>query len=64
MLRTTKMMMRALLVLLCLSGICAGCSSLPTPCPPQASATGTGSTVSQAEARVTWKSGGCSGHPQ
>jgi hypothetical protein len=64
MLWITEMTMRVLLTSLCLGLLCAGCSSLPTPCPAQASATGTGSTVSQAEARVTWKSGGCSGHPQ
>jgi hypothetical protein len=38
---------------------CAGCSSVPTPCPPQTTATATGSSVTQAETRVTWKSGGC-----
>ena len=62
MLWITEMTTRALLLSLFLALACAGCSSLPTPCQPEATATGTGSSVIQAEARVTWKSGGCSGH--
>ena len=53
----TEMTTRVLLLSLVLTLAGAGCSSLPTPCPPQTTATGTGSSVTQAETRVTWKSG-------
>ena len=46
-------------ILLGLLLLCAGCGSLTTPCPPQAAATGSGGSISEAEARVTWQSGGC-----
>jgi uncharacterized protein YceK len=59
MLWITGMTTRALLLSLFLTLACAGCSSVPTPCPPQTTATATGSSVTQAETRVTWKSGGC-----
>lgn len=60
----TDMAMRALLISLCLGLLGAGCSSLPVPCPPRAGATGSGGSVTQAEAQVTWTSGGCSGLAQ
>ena len=58
----TEMTTRVLLISLVVTLACAGCSGIPTPCPPETTATGTGSSVTQAETRVTWKSGGCSGH--
>jgi uncharacterized protein YceK len=58
----TAMTTRVLLISLLVALAWAGCSGIPTTCPPQTTATGTGSSVTQAETRVTWKSGGCSGH--
>jgi len=52
---------RRVLILFGLALVCAACSALSAPCRSQGAATGTGSTVSQAEARVTWQSGGCPG---
>jgi len=49
------------LVLFGVALVCAGCSALPAPCRSEGAATGTGSGVSEAEARVTWQSGGCPG---
>ena len=57
------MTMRTLVLALSLGALCAACSSVPTPCRPQASGEGSGGNIS-AEARVTWKSGGCSSHTQ
>jgi hypothetical protein len=57
------MAMRALLISLCLALAAAGCSGLPVPCPPRGGAAGSGGSV-QAEAQVTWKSGGCPGSAQ
>jgi len=52
-------MVRRVLILFGLVLVCAGCSALPAPCRSQGAATGSGSSVSEAEARVTWQSGGC-----
>jgi len=52
MLKTMALVMRALPISLCLGLVGAGCSNLPVPCPPQADATGSGSSITRAEARV------------
>jgi len=53
------MMAPRVLILFGVALVCVGCSALPAPCRSQGAATGSGSSVSEAEARVTWQSGGC-----